>query len=175
MLGGLILARLTKRCRNILEKDVRIERECWFTDSAVALHWIVNKDRNYKQFVDNRVSEIRKKSSSNDWRHVPGTENIADLPSRGCTPDQFDKRKYEWIHAPNWVLEDVSTWPVRKAEELVLSEQQKLCVDKEEKKTESKVKKDVVLLSKAEVDLEEIFAPTRYSTLSSYCESPHCA
>ena len=127
----------------------------------------MNNDRTYKQYVENRVKKIRNNSTLKGWRHVAGTDNIADLPSRGCTPDQLDKRKDEWFHGPKWLLGEESTWPVRKAEELVMTEQQKSLVDKEEKKKEAKVKEKVVLLSKAEeVDLDEIIDPTRYSTLT---------
>ena len=167
LLGGMILAKLMRRCRDILQKNTRIEREYCLTDSAVALHWVVNNDRTYKQYVENRVKKIRNNSTLKGWRHVAGTDNIADLPSRGCTPDQLDKRKDEWFHGPKWLLGEESTWPVRKAEELVMTEQQKSLVDKEEKKKEAKVKEKVVLLSKAEeVDLDEIIDPTRYSTLT---------
>lgn len=60
-----------------------------FTDSAVALHWIARVDRAYKKYVDTRVKKIRELVPIDVWKHVPGTENIADLPSRGCNPDEF--------------------------------------------------------------------------------------
>ena len=31
-----------------------------WTDSMISLWWIINTDKEYKQFVENRVSEIRR-------------------------------------------------------------------------------------------------------------------
>ena len=67
------------------------------TNSAVTLHWIQNVNRTYKQYVQHRVNEIRRQTPPASWRHVPGQENVADLPSRGCTPDQLEKQKDYWF------------------------------------------------------------------------------
>ena len=48
-----------------------------------ALHWIKGVARNYKQFVESRVREIRQIVPPESWGHCPGIENPADLPSRG--------------------------------------------------------------------------------------------
>lgn len=54
--------------------------QCWL-DSSVVLHWI-KKGGEYKQFVENRVRKIQAHTGI-EWRHVPTTENPADLASRG--------------------------------------------------------------------------------------------
>ena len=53
---------------------------CWL-DSSVALHWIADKGE-YRQFVQNRVSRIQSHANVL-WRHVPSTDNPADLASHG--------------------------------------------------------------------------------------------
>ena len=167
-LGALILSRLMKRIRETLQRTVTIEKEHCLIDSAVALHWIVNWKKEYKQYVQDRAKEIRKKTADAMWRHVPGKENPADLPSRGCTPDQLDKQKQIWFHGPEWLLQKESSWPIRKADELDLSEEQKRCIDKEEKKS---TKKEVALASIGEcsenVDykIKNVIDPEKYSSL----------
>jgi len=54
------------------------------SNSRTALAWIKRND-NWRTFVGNRVREILKYSTADQWRHVPGTHNPADLQSRGCT------------------------------------------------------------------------------------------
>ena len=169
LLGALILSRLMKRIRDIFQHTVHIEKEYCFTDSAVALHWKENWKKEYKQYVQDRAKEIRIKSASAIWRHVPGKENPADLPSRGCTPDQFEKKKNFWLHGPEWLLQEESTWPTRRAEELELSEDQKRFAD-EELKIKKDVKKAEVALMGTEHDVtdyhvEKIINPERYSSL----------
>ena len=56
------------------------EIHAWL-DSTVALHWILGNGQ-YKQFVSNRVSKIHQHPEIH-WRHVPTSENPADLASRG--------------------------------------------------------------------------------------------
>ena len=58
-----------------------------FTDSMVALYWIKGEDMERKQFIHNRVQEIRILVSASLWSHCPGTDNLADIPSLGHGPD----------------------------------------------------------------------------------------
>ena len=151
--------------RGILQNEFRIEKEYCFSDSAVALYWIKNDDKQYKQYVQARASEARSKAPAKNWRHLAGLDNIADLPSRGCTPDQLERQKEEWFHAPEWVKKSDSEWPVRKVEELSLSETQRTSIAKEEKKLSEK-QKEVVLVAKNERSLEKVIDPNRFSTMT---------
>eukprot|EP00794_Sanderia_malayensis_P001493 gene1493-biopygen1237 len=74
-------------------------------DSSVALHWIQGENK-YKQFVSNRVAKIKEKDYI-QWRHVPTSENLADIASRGCNPS---KLKDNWFKGPVWMTEK-DLWP----------------------------------------------------------------
>ena len=67
-----------------------VKPEC-YSDSKVALYWIVGMgmDKTWKQFVQHRVDEIRTLLPVDCWRHCPGPENPADLPSRGVSPTEL--------------------------------------------------------------------------------------
>ena len=51
-------------------------------DSMVALHWIRSNHNEWKQFVSNRITKIRKKDYI-EWSYCPTTDNSADNGSRG--------------------------------------------------------------------------------------------
>ena len=70
----------------------------FWTDSMVALHWIRSDARRWGVFVKNRVCEIQSISSPSAWSHCPGTENPADLPSRGAPAERM-KGDF-WLHGP---------------------------------------------------------------------------
>ncbi|XP_036140495.1 uncharacterized protein LOC118644872 [Monomorium pharaonis] len=65
-------------------------------------------------FVRNRIKEIRVHSKPNEWRHVPGDLNPADLPSRGCTPTQLVQSN--WWLGPTWLHRLESDWPTTQGE-----------------------------------------------------------
>ena len=64
----------------------RFQLKC-YTDSQVALYWIKGVEKEWKPFVQNRVTEVWQLhvTSQNCWAHCPGTLNPADLPSRGIS------------------------------------------------------------------------------------------
>ena len=86
LLAALILARLTARIKTALEQCLVISCVCCWTDSKNVLYWIKRKDKEWKQFVNHRVAEIRQLLPTDIWAHVPGVENPADLASRGENP-----------------------------------------------------------------------------------------
>ncbi|UYV84444.1 hypothetical protein LAZ67_X002193 [Cordylochernes scorpioides] len=86
--------------------------QCW-TDSSPALYWIQQQE-NWAQFVSNRVNEITTLTKSEDWNHVAGEHNPADLPSRGESPSKFTKSG--WWEGPKWLQEKKEDWPVSKVQ-----------------------------------------------------------
>ena len=66
----------------------------------MALYWISGEGREWKQFVQNRVIEIRRMVPHVRWRHCPGTQNPADIPSRGVSVAEFKEKEQLWLHGP---------------------------------------------------------------------------
>ena len=81
------------------------------TDSTVALWWIKNTDTVYKQFVQERVKEIRRNVGTDCWRHISGKENPADLPSRGCYCNEFNAISF--LSGPEWLCQEEVSWPIK--------------------------------------------------------------
>ncbi|GFX42562.1 integrase catalytic domain-containing protein [Trichonephila clavipes] len=83
----------------------------YWSDSEVALWWIRERG-NWSVFVANRVKEIRELTQFQSWRHVPSNMNIADLLSRGCTPQKMLDSK--WWEGPRWLRNNREQWPANK-------------------------------------------------------------
>ena len=49
-------------------------------------------------------------SRKEDWKHVPGTENSADLGSRGVSATQ-SKESVLWWEGPGWLKKGEDKWP----------------------------------------------------------------
>ena len=106
LLGSLLLARLMEYVRTALRLgDVKCH--CW-TDSTVALAWIQGDPNQWKVFVANRVSEIRRLTDRNLWRHCPGIANPADLLTRGILASELIASK-DWLHGPIDLIEETES------------------------------------------------------------------
>ena len=53
-----------------------------FTNSQIVLHWINNDERPLKEWVRNRVIEIRRFAKVEEWYYVDSTNMIADIGTR---------------------------------------------------------------------------------------------
>jgi hypothetical protein len=105
LLGALSLAKLTRKIKDILGE---IDTTHW-VDSTAALCWIKN-DRVWKQYIRNRVAEIRSLTSVDSWRFCPGTQNPADLPSHGLEAKEFSCNEM-WWKGPDFLYHSPATWP----------------------------------------------------------------
>ena len=98
LMGGILSARLA---RNI-KKTLTVGKTTFWTDSTNVLYWVHSKSRSFKPFVANRVGEIQRITDPEEWRHIPGEENPADLPTRGLTASQLTESKL-WIEGPDGI------------------------------------------------------------------------
>jgi hypothetical protein len=90
LLGGLV--------STVWQALIQLKDATWYTDSQVAYFWITRREREWKQFVQNRVNEIRELVPPESWRHCPGAENLADIPSRDVSPRELQEKLDFWLH-----------------------------------------------------------------------------
>ena len=81
-----------------------------WTDSQVVLQFVTNESRKFQTFVANRVSEIRDSTSPSQWRHIPGSQNPADIGSRGRSASQLKEPALCW-NGPAFLRQDQNSWP----------------------------------------------------------------
>lgn len=106
LLAALIGSRLVMGIRDKLKLN-DCKEYCW-SDSGVTLCWI-KRELVWNTYVGNRIKEIRQNTKVSDWHHIPGFENWADLPSRGCNTHQLLKIK--WWEGPPWLRQRPELWP----------------------------------------------------------------
>lgn len=126
-----LMAALTGvRLYTFIIKSLRIKPESvtFWSDSTVVLAWI-GRHHQWSVFVERRVAEITSVTKAEQWTHVPGIHNPADLLSRGCSPAQLAKTR--WWEGPTWMHQPKTDWPVSHDEpnvDDVLSEMRKTAV-----------------------------------------------
>ncbi|KAF0291508.1 hypothetical protein FJT64_001107 [Amphibalanus amphitrite] len=82
LMAALIGCRLMDLVRSAL--DLTEPRVVYWTDAMDVLFWL-DQRRAMKVFVQNRVTSILQLTSRDQWRHVRGQDNPADLGTRGLS------------------------------------------------------------------------------------------
>ena len=101
---------LSTRIANSIAQVIPVMTITFWTDSTNVLFWVRNQSRNFKPFVANRVGEIQRTTDPEQWRHVPGKENPADLPTQGLSAKDLVDSVF-WKEGPESLKADVATWP----------------------------------------------------------------
>ena len=92
LMGAVLSSRLARSILNVLTV-ARVIYIYW-TDSESVCYWVRNQSHEFKPFAANRIGEIQRTTSPNQWRHVPGTENPANLPTTGISADDLSKSTF---------------------------------------------------------------------------------
>ena len=109
LLGAVILSRLVTTILKSLKMSTPLPVFYW-TDSMTALHWICNY-KQWKQYVNHQVAEIRRLTVQGQWRHCPGVLNPADLPSRGVSGERLSSNSL-WWNGPSFLKLTEDKWPM---------------------------------------------------------------
>ena len=108
----LIVAVLSSRLAQSILKVLTVDRTIFWTNSENVWFWVRSQSREFKPFIANRIGEIQPIASPEQWRHVPGTSNSADLPTRGwqLSAKELTDSKF-WMEGPTFLEGDESAWP----------------------------------------------------------------
>ena len=101
------------------------------TDSQVALMWINSTKTVLKPFVRHRVGEAKRLTVSEKWYYTESENNIADLGTRRGVKIEQVGPDSEWINGKPWMRESVDAFPLKSAQDLVLSAKEKADLNKE--------------------------------------------
>jgi len=103
---------LAVRVNDLLCKQLSIDllSSVFWVDSELVLKYISNDDRRFHVFVANRVSVIRELSHPEQWRHIAGSRNPADVITRGTTVEGLNRIK--WFEGPQFLRQHKSEWNI---------------------------------------------------------------
>ena len=135
-----------------MSSQTKIDEVKYWLDSKTALYWIYNNGE-WKNFVQHRVNEILKRTRKEDWGHVAGVDNPADLGSRGVTASHLRDSKI-WWEGPEWLKKGRENWP--NSFPLEISDD----VREESKKTAA-----VMTVTKEKSGVHSVIEIERYSSL----------
>lgn len=83
------------------ELNMQINSRYFWTDSTATLGYIKNSTARYQMFVANRIQEIRNSSEPDQWHHVAGKLNPADIASRGAS--LLELNSSSWWNGPEFL------------------------------------------------------------------------
>ena len=149
--AALVGANLHHNISTVLQNigsGVPIRKSIGWSDSTTALHWIKGHgNEQYKQFVSNHCEKILAKNLE-EYRHVPGDQNPADIASRGAKFNELGKEY--WI-GPDWLPHE-RKWPAN-----IITE------PSSETQAEARLVKDVLRVSVTQSDnLGELMEKFRF-------------
>ena len=101
------------------------------TDSQIVLHWINNDEKPLKQWIRNRVIEILRYTSVNQWYYVHSKDMIADIGTRRGASLEDVNQSSKWINGFQWMKLDVSQFPMKSVQDLHLSNSEIQEIEKE--------------------------------------------
>eukprot|EP00794_Sanderia_malayensis_P016360 gene16360-biopygen12053 len=102
-----------------------------FTNSQITLHWISNDEKPLKQWVRNRVLEIRRYTSTDQWCYIQSKNMIADLGTRRGVTIEMVNQSSTWVNGFDWMHLPSAQFPTQSVDELKFTEQQLTEVEKE--------------------------------------------
>ena len=165
LLAAVSLAELRVVITSALENCVVIDREVFWSDSEIVLHWITNLPREWKQFVQNRVDRIREITDIGCWRHVPGLSNPSDIPTREVDLTEIPNLDM-WWGGPDFLYENESLWPKSPSSDFNNSS-----VSKERKKVVTKTMSNLTLALEKDCDVATIIDFRKFSSLARLLET----
>ena len=81
--------------RNSLKNELLFDNVYYWCDSQIALAWIKSANKEFKAFIENSVTEIRKNRIIENWHYFKTIENPSDLTTRKQIVD-LNSSKLSW-------------------------------------------------------------------------------
>lgn len=115
MCGAVFASRLKKYFE--LHSKIQVEKWYHFVDSQTVLGAIQRESYGYQTFFTNRIGEIQGSTQVQDWKWIPGPQNVADIITRGASPQDLNECS-EWQNGASFLTLPVSEWPMKSAKDL---------------------------------------------------------
>ncbi|XP_015754627.1 PREDICTED: uncharacterized protein LOC107334213 [Acropora digitifera] len=137
-------------------------------DSNNVLYWIKGKDKEWKQFVNHRVAEIRQLLPTDVWAHVPGRDTPADLASRGVNPLSLVSSAL-WWNEPTWISSQEEVREVEDVSEMIPPPPECVKEMKVQAQRDLEESASLIVTNTPEVGVAHIINCEDYSHFSKLC------
>lgn len=110
--GALLLAELVTEIQaelRLVNINIPGSEVYLWSDSTIVLAWIKSKCI-FQVYVSNRIAGIQDLTTPEHWNHVPTTDNLADLISRGVDVETIISTEL-WWQRPWWLKNKSDLWP----------------------------------------------------------------
>jgi hypothetical protein len=108
LMSALLAARLGDKITKYFP-DLQFERYFW-SDSEVALRWIINPESRLLEYAVGPVEEILDLTKRKEWKYVHTASNPADLCTKFRKFD-FSDSKSVWFVGPDFLKDSFESWP----------------------------------------------------------------
>eukprot|EP00794_Sanderia_malayensis_P008311 gene8311-biopygen6725 len=122
----------------VVRKSFQHATSIKFTDSQIALYWISKPTIQLKQWVRNRVNEIKRLTSSSQWVYIQSNDMVAGIGTRRCKSINDVNQSSFWTSGHPWMRQSRSSFPSKTIEEINLTNNQLIEVQKELKPQQQK-------------------------------------
>ena len=99
----------------------RVNNILFTTDSTICVCWLSNKDARLKQFVNTRVQATLRLIGDNQFYHIPGSLNPADLLTKPGVTINDVRTESVWNKGMNWMKIDRDQMPLKSYEDICSS------------------------------------------------------
>ena len=93
--------------------DNRVNNLLFTTDSTICVCWLSNKEAKLKQFVNTRVQAVLRLIGDNQFFHIPGNLNPADLLTKPGITINDVRTESVWNKGMNWMRLERDQMPLR--------------------------------------------------------------
>ena len=108
LLSCFLLSKLIKTIYESIKHEITIiTRTYSWTDSKIAIYWIIQKYKDWKPWVQNRVNRINEVETL--WKHVPGSVSPNDIATREINL-LSTWIKNEWFNRPQFLRNSEYEW-----------------------------------------------------------------
>ncbi|CAI5671305.1 unnamed protein product [Oreochromis niloticus] len=123
MCGAVFAARL----KTYFQRHCRIQVKKWYhlVDSQTVLGAIQRESYGFQTFFANRVGEIQSSTNVQDWWWIPGSANIADILTRGASPNALTEDS-KWQSGPKFLQLSGDEWLKKSAGEVAAQAREKV-------------------------------------------------
>ncbi|XP_052737425.1 uncharacterized protein LOC112046303 [Bicyclus anynana] len=119
--ANLLLSNLIVAVKDSISERVTINKIYAFSDSTIALSWVRSPAHRFQTFVANRIAAINANLPAENWFHISGKENPADIISRPILPAKFINNTL-WFHGPPWATLPFKEWPINECHSHAIDE-----------------------------------------------------